>query len=80
MDWKTWLKSLAAVAIGGAASGAAQAVQAGGTVNKGTAVTAGIGALSTVLAYLMRSPIAGVAPAPTDSAPAAPTVASGQPK
>ena len=60
MDWKTWLKSLAAVAIGGAASGAAQAVQSGGTVNKSTAVTAGIGALSTVLAYLMRSPLATV--------------------
>ncbi len=56
MNWKTWLKGLAVVAIGGAATGAAQAV-AGGTLNRATAATAGMGALSTVLAYLCKSPL-----------------------
>ena len=56
MNWKAWLKGLAAVAIGGAATGAAHAV-GNGQVNANTAVTAGIGALTTVLAYLMRSPL-----------------------
>lgn len=56
MNWSTWLKGLAAVAIGGAATGAAQAV-AGGAMNRTTALTAGIGALSTVLAYLYKSPL-----------------------
>ena len=47
MNWKTWLKGLAA----------AHAV-VGGQVNKGTAVMAGFGAISTVLAYRMQSPVA----------------------
>ena len=62
MNWKTYLKTLAAVAIGGAASGAAHAI-GNGQVNANTAVTAGIGALSTVLAYLMQSPLVTAAPA-----------------
>jgi hypothetical protein len=56
MNWKTWLKGLAAVAIGGAATGASQAV-GNGQVNKNTAITAGVGALVTVLAYMMQSPL-----------------------
>ncbi len=56
MNWKTWLKGLAVVAIGGAATGAAQAAAAG-ALNRTTAATAGIGALSTVLAYLCKSPL-----------------------
>ncbi len=66
MNWKLWLKSLAAVAIGGGASGAATALQFG-QVGTGTAVAAGVGALSTVLAYLMRSPL-GPPPAPAGEA------------
>ncbi len=66
MKWKAWLKSLAAVAIGGAATGAAHAV-GDGQVNVNTAVTAGVGALATVLAYIMQSPLitsaAGTPPA-----------------
>jgi hypothetical protein len=56
MNWKAWLKGLAAVAIGGAATGASQAV-GNGQVNKNTAITAGFGALVTVLAYMMQSPL-----------------------
>jgi hypothetical protein len=56
MNWKTWLKGLAAVAIGGAATGASHAVS-NGQVNAGTAVTAGVGALATVLAYMIQSPL-----------------------
>ena len=52
----TWLKGLAAVAIGGAASGVAAALSAG-QLNRNTAITAAIGALSTVLAYLTKSPL-----------------------
>jgi hypothetical protein len=56
MNWILWLKGLAAVAIGGAATGAA-AVLSTGQLNKNAAITAGIGALSTVLAYLVKSPL-----------------------
>jgi hypothetical protein len=56
MNWTTWLKGLAAVAIGGAASGAASALSSG-QLNKGAGVTAIIGAISTVLAYLIKSPL-----------------------
>ncbi|MGD0498857.1 MAG: hypothetical protein ABSC23_10530 [Bryobacteraceae bacterium] len=61
MDWTTWLKSLAAVAIGGAATGAASAMGSG-QINRNAAVTAGIGALATVLAYLMQSPLGPATP------------------
>ena len=40
MNWTIWLKGLAAVAIGGAAAGAANALQYG-QLNRKTAVTAG---------------------------------------
>jgi hypothetical protein len=62
MDWKTWLKSMAAAAIGGAATGAANTLTTGQGGQK-IAVTAGVGALATVLAYLIRSPLGSVAPA-----------------
>ena len=56
MNWLTWLKGLAAVTIGGAASGAASALSSG-QLNKSAAITAAIGAISTVLAYLIKSPL-----------------------
>ena len=58
MNWELWLKGLAAAAVGGAATGATQAVSSSGTVNVQTAVTAAAGALVTVLAYLAKSPLA----------------------
>ncbi len=61
MNWKSWLKGLAAVAIGGAATGAASAVSSG-QVNKTALVTAGMGALSTVIAYLLKSPLGMTGP------------------
>ncbi len=57
MTWKMWLKGLAAVAIGGAATGVANAIGYG-QLNKNVAMTAGVGALSTVVAYLIKSPVA----------------------
>ena len=67
MNWKLWLKGLAAAAIGGAASGATQALSADGTVNSATGMTAAAGALVTVLAYLAKSPLIGQ---PAEAAPA----------
>jgi len=58
MNWQVWLQGLAAAAIGGAATGATQAVSTTGKVNVGTAIVAGAGALVTVLAYLAKSPLA----------------------
>lgn len=58
MNWELWLKGLAAAAIGGAATGATQAISSSGAVNVQTAVTAAAGALVTVLAYLTKSPLA----------------------
>lgn len=69
MNWTLWLKGLAAVAIGGAASGAASALSAG-QLNQNTAIIAAIGALSTVLAYLVKSPLDAPA-ATTDANPVA---------
>jgi len=59
MNWELWLKGLAAAAIGGAATGATHALSANGAVDQSTAMTAAAGALATVLAYLMKSPLAG---------------------
>jgi hypothetical protein len=59
MNWKLWLKGLAAAAIGGAASGATQALSANGAINAVTGMTAAAGALVTVLAYLVKSPLGG---------------------
>jgi len=62
MNWQVWLKGLAAAVVGGAATGATHAVSTTGTVNQGTAITAAAGALVTVLAYLMKSPLGGQVP------------------
>ncbi|HLK49449.1 MAG TPA: hypothetical protein VKT49_15010 [Bryobacteraceae bacterium] len=59
MNWKLWLKGLAAAAIGGAASGATQALSTKGTVDSTTGMTAAAGALVTVIAYLAKSPLGG---------------------
>ena len=64
MNWKVWLRGLAAAAIGGAASGATQALSSNTAINAGTGVTAAAGALVTVLAYLAKSPLAGPAAQP----------------
>ncbi len=64
MDWKLWLKGLAAAAIGGGATGATQVVTTTGTVNKTTAIVSGVGALVSVLAYLIKSPLTSDAPPP----------------
>jgi hypothetical protein len=67
MTWKFWLKGLAAAAVGGAATGATQALSTSGEVNAATGMTAAAGALVTVLAYLSKSPLAQcVPPAPAD--------------
>jgi hypothetical protein len=58
MNWALWLKGLAAAAIGGAATGATQAISSSGSVSGQTGVTAAAGALVTVLAYLAKSPLA----------------------
>jgi hypothetical protein len=60
MNWITWLKGLAAAVIGGATAGAADALGKG-QLNRGTAVTAGIGAITTVVAYLLKSPVSRAA-------------------
>lgn len=67
MNWKLWLKGLAAAAIGGAATGATHALAGSGTVNSATGLTAAAGALVTVLAYLAKSPM-GDAPDAADGA------------
>lgn len=64
MNWKLWLRGLAAAAIGGAATGATQALSTGGgAVNSTTALTSVAGALVTVLAYLAKSPLGAAASA-----------------
>jgi hypothetical protein len=68
MNWKLWLKGLAAAAIGGAATGATHALAGSGTVNSATGITAAAGALVTALAYLAKSPLAADAPEPVDGA------------
>ena len=50
MNWKLWLKGLAAAAIGGAASGATQALSTNGNVDTATGMTAAAGAESEPLA------------------------------
>jgi len=77
MSWKAWLKGLAAAAIGGAATGAAHAV-GNNQVNTNTAITAGVGALATVLAYLMQSPmVTSAAGAGGTAQPTAQTASTG---
>ncbi len=69
MNWKLWLQGLAAAAVGGAGSGFTQAVTTnGGHVNTGTAICAGVGALLTTVAYVIKSPLQRAdPPAPTAS-------------
>jgi hypothetical protein len=62
MNWKVWLQGLGAAAIGGAATSATQVLSTTGTVNKGTALMGGIGALVGVAGYLAKSPIAASTP------------------
>jgi hypothetical protein len=59
MNWKTWLKGLVAAVISGAATGLAQVVSTTGSVNTGTAVVSGAGALVGAVTYLMKSPLMG---------------------
>jgi hypothetical protein len=66
MTWKLWLQGLAAAAIGGAASGATQIIGSTGTVTKMTGAAAGVGAVFTVLAYLVKSPLS-MPPAPPEA-------------
>jgi hypothetical protein len=74
MNWITWLKGLAAVAIGGAAAGVANAL-GNGQLNRSTLITAAIGALTTVIAYLLKSPV-GSAVATAVTQPVAPQAPS----
>ena len=63
MNIQLWLKGLASAALGGAGAGAAQMINSTGHVTVATAVSAGIGALMTTIAYLIQSPLApAVAP------------------
>ncbi len=84
MNWKLWAKGLAAAAIGGAAGGCAQAVTASqGQVNASTAICAGVGALFTSVAYILKSPLQpGVLPLlqpPVQEAPTVPPVSGQKP-
>ena len=74
MNWITWLKGLAAAAIGGAAAGAANALN-NGQLNHSTLITAAVGALTTVIAYLLKSPL-GSAIAAAVTQPVAPQAPS----
>jgi hypothetical protein len=58
MNWTAWLKGLLAAAIGGGAAGVAQVATPGSTTSlKTTGIVAGVSALTTVLAYLLKSPV-----------------------
>jgi hypothetical protein len=73
MNWKLWAQGLAAAAIGGAAGGVSQAVTASqGQVGVSTAICAGVGALFTAVAYILKSPIQPGAPQIQQEAPPAP--------
>jgi hypothetical protein len=56
MTWKTWLRGLAVAAVGGAAAGVVNAA-GNGQLNKSTGISAGVGALTTAIAYLLKSPM-----------------------
>lgn len=57
-SWQVWLKGLAAAAVSGAATGSAQALNAG-QFTKGTGAVAGIGAVAGLVMYLLKSPLPG---------------------
>jgi hypothetical protein len=75
MNWIVWLKGLAAVVIGGAAAGASNAL-GNGQLNLNTAITAGLAALTTAIAYLLKSPLGAT---PVAAQPVAPQDAAGAP-
>lgn len=58
MNWQLWFEGLAIAAVTGATNGAVQALQNGGKLTGATGVSAGIGALLGVLAYL-KTPATG---------------------
>ncbi len=73
MNWKVWAQGLAAAALGGAAGGVSQAVTATqGQVGVNTAICAGVGALFTAVAYILKSPLQPTALPPVANAPVAP--------
>ena len=78
MNWTIWLKGLAAVALGGAATGAANALSTN-RLNRDVAITAGIGALTTVVAYLLNSPLGATAPSSSQGQAVATPTPGGNP-
>lgn len=63
MNWKLWLKSLAAAAIGGSATTATQIMTSQQTPSlTNIGIGAGIGAIVTALAYLVKSPLPATKP------------------
>lgn len=52
MNWQLWFEGLAMAVMNGGAMGAVQAMQNGGQINKGTGVSAAVGALLGLLSYL----------------------------
>lgn len=83
MNWKLWLKGLAAAAIGGATTSALSvAVEPSKPVDPtALGTTAVAGALVGLLAYLKQSPIPPTTPpaAPTDPPPVVPIWGFDQP-
>jgi L-lactate permease len=79
MNWKTWLQAFGVALVGGAAATTAQVVNnrvqygpaAPPITGKSVGLSAGLGALVTGLAYLMRSPLTPPAPAVPLAAPPA---------
>ena len=68
MKWKTIFKALGAAALGGAATGATEALTVGTTNPKAIGITAAVGAIAAVAAYLKQSPLEGPR-APSGKAP-----------
>ena len=70
---KTFWQGLLAAAVGGASASSAQVLSTGGSW-KQTGISAAMGALVTVLAYLSKSPLQPVPePTPEPVKPAEPT-------
>jgi hypothetical protein len=53
----TWMKGLLAAALGGAVGTLSEVMTGTGTLNRQTAVAAGVGALIAVVGYLKQSPL-----------------------
>lgn len=62
---RAWLKGLLVTAIGGATTGAADALQRG-QLGKSAGVAAAAGAMTTVVAYLLQSPLRKTSAQPTE--------------